>query len=221
MAPTGGGFNRRLAAVSRSVWRFRRIPGTAAGCCQGHDLVNAAIRWFKPDYYSTPNPAGSFMSHTLSRLFAICLSVTAAGLLCHPGLAAGGVTVHEAWARASPGAATTGAAYVTLVGADQPDGLVGASTPIAGTAEVHETTNDNGVMKMRPVAVVPIPPHQTVTFSPGGYHIMLMGLKHKLVAGESFPLTLTFTHAASLTVDVQVRAVGQGAPMTDHGQMKM
>ena len=73
------------------------------------------------------------------------------------------------------------------MGGDQPDGLTGASTPVAATAEVHETTHNNGIMKMRPVAVVPVPSHQTVTFSPGGYHIMLMGLKHKLVAGESFP----------------------------------
>jgi periplasmic copper chaperone A len=160
----------------------------------------------------------SFMS---SRLFAVCLTVTTAGLLFHPGLAADGVTVHEAWARASPGAATTGAAYVTLMGADQPDGLLGASTPVAASAAVHETTTDNGIMKMRPVAVVPVPPHQAVTFSPGGYHIMLTGLKHKLVAGESFPLTLTFTRTAPVTVDVKVQAVGHGAPATAHGHMKM
>jgi hypothetical protein len=161
------------------------------------------------------------MFYTSSRLFAVCLTVTTAGFLLHPGLAADGVTVGEAWARASPGAATTGAAYVTLMGADQPDGLLGASTPVAATAEVHETINDNAIMKMRPVAVVPIPPHQVVTFSPGGYHIMLMGLKHNLVAGESFPLTLTFTHTAPVTVYVKVQAVGHGAPTTDHNQMKM
>ena len=45
----------------------------------------------------------------------------------------------EAWARASAGAATTGAAYVTLMGGAQPDQLVGVSTPVATTAEVHET----------------------------------------------------------------------------------
>jgi copper(I)-binding protein len=153
-----------------------------------------------------------------SRLFVGCVAAALAGQPLYQAIAADGVTVQQAWARASAGAATTGAAYITLMGADQPDGLVGASTPVAATAEVHETTNDNGVMKMRPVGTVPIPPHQMVTLSPGGYHIMMMGLKHKLVAGESFPLTLTFTHAAPITVEVKVQPVGS-APPTDHMKM--
>jgi copper(I)-binding protein len=122
-----------------------------------------------------------------------------------------GVTVHEAWARASAGTATTGAAYVTLMGGAQADSLVSVSTPLAATAEVHETTNDHGVMKMRPVPGVPIPPGGSVVLAPGGTHIMLMGLKQKLTAGQNFPLTLTFAHAAPVTVDVQVRGIGAAA----------
>jgi copper(I)-binding protein len=129
-----------------------------------------------------------------------------------------GISVPEAWARASAGPASTGAAYITLKGGARPDQLVAASTPVAASAEVHETTGDNGVMKMRPVPVVPIPPGQTVTFTPGGTHIMLMGLKKPLAAGQSFPLTLTFTHAAPVTVEVKVRALGggSGGTMGDH-----
>jgi periplasmic copper chaperone A len=132
-----------------------------------------------------------------------------------------GVMVHEAWARASAGAATAGAAYVTLMGGSQPDSLTGVSTPIATSAEAHETVNDNGIMKMRAVTAVPIPAGKMVTFSPGGYHIMLMGLKHPLVAGQSFPLTLTFEHSAPATVDVKIQAVGHAAPMGGHDDMKM
>jgi periplasmic copper chaperone A len=132
-----------------------------------------------------------------------------------------GVMVHDAWARASAGASSTGVAYVTLMGGAVADSLVAVSTPVAATAEVHETTNDNGVMKMRPVGPVPIPPGQMVTFAPGGTHIMLTGLKQKLVAGESFPLTLTFAHAAPVTLDVQVRGLGRDVPAGGQGKMKM
>jgi periplasmic copper chaperone A len=134
-----------------------------------------------------------------------------------------GVMVHEAWARASAGAATTGAAYVTLMGGTQPDTLVGVSTPIAANAEPHETIDDNGVMKMRPVAAVPIPAHETVTFAPGGTHIMLMGLKQPLTAGQSFLLTLTFAHSAPVTVDVKIRGLGRGTngSMSGHDGMQM
>jgi copper(I)-binding protein len=133
------------------------------------------------------------------------------------------VMVQEAWARASAGAAKAGAAYVTLMGGAQPDTLVGASTPVAATAEPHETINDNGVMKMRPAPRVEIPAHQTVTFAPGGTHIMLMGLKQPLTAGQSFPLTLTFAHAAPVTVEVQVRGLGRATngAMTGHDGMQM
>jgi copper(I)-binding protein len=132
-----------------------------------------------------------------------------------------GVTVSAAWARASAGPVTTGAAYVTLKGGAQADSLVAVSTPIAATAEVHVTTDDNGVSKMRPVPSVAIAAGQSVVFAPGGLHIMLMGLKQKLTAGQSFPLTLTFAHAAPVTVDVTVRGLGRDAPTGGHDPMPM
>jgi periplasmic copper chaperone A len=166
------------------------------------------------------------MSYRPLPLFAALIAACALTISPPTGIvlaADDGVMVHEAWARASAGAATTGAAYVTLMGGTQPDSLVGASTPVAAKAEPHATINDNGVMKMRPAGAVPIPAHQMVTFAPGGTHIMLMGLKQPLAAGQSFPLTLTFAHAAPVTVDVKVRGLGRGpnAAMSGHDGMQM
>jgi copper(I)-binding protein len=132
----------------------------------------------------------------------------------------GTVMVHDAWARATAGNATTGAAYVVLMGGEAPDQLTGTSTPVAATAEVHESVTDNGVMKMRAAPSVPIPAGKMVTFAPGGYHVMLMGLKQPLVADQSFPLTLTFAHAAPVTVEVKVRALGRAAPTGEHDRMR-
>jgi periplasmic copper chaperone A len=126
---------------------------------------------------------------------------------------ADGIMVEQAWARASAGNATTGAAYVTVVGGSEPDRIVAVSTSVAATAEVHESFTDNGVMKMRAVAALPIPAGKTVTFSPGGYHVMLTGLKRPLVAGESFALTFRFEHEQPLTVDVPIRAIGRDTPV--------
>ena len=113
----------------------------------------------------------------------------------------------------------TGAAYFTVTANVQPDRLVGVSTPVAATAELHETINDNGVMKMRPVAAIALDPGKSVTFTPGGYHVMLVGLKSPLKAGDSFPLTLTFEHAPPITVTVKVEAVGSASMEHDHGAM--
>lgn len=128
------------------------------------------------------------------------------------------ISLEHVWARASAGNATTGAAYLTVTDNGSPDRLVGVSTPVAAMAELHETINDNGVMKMRPVAGIALKSGKPVTFMPGGYHVMLMGLKAPLKAGDSFPLTLTFEHAQPITVTAHVEAVG-GAGM-DHGTMQ-
>jgi len=133
-----------------------------------------------------------------------------------------GISVEHVWARASAGNATTGAAYLTVTDNGQPDRLVGASTPVAATAELHETIDDHGVMKMRPVAALELAHGQPVTLKPGGYHVMLMGLKNPLKTGDSFPLTLTFDKAAPITVQVKVGAMGAAAPMQDmHGAHSM
>ena len=50
----------------------------------------------------------------------------------------------------------------------------------------------DGVMKMREVEGLELKPGDMITFAPGGYHIMLIGLKAPLKVGDSFPLTLTF-----------------------------
>jgi len=101
----------------------------------------------------------------------------------------------------------------------QPDRLIGLSTPVAATAELHETIHDSGVMKMRPMAGIALEPGKPVTFSPGGYHVMLMGLKNLLKAGDRVPLTLTFEHAYPITVTVKVEAIGAAGTGHEHGTM--
>jgi hypothetical protein len=68
--------------------------------------------------------------------------------------------------------------------------------------------SDMGMMKMRPVPGLSVAPGKPVKLAPGGYHIMLMGLKAPLKQGDSFPLTLRFEHAAPMTVTVNVEAIG-------------
>jgi periplasmic copper chaperone A len=127
-----------------------------------------------------------------------------------------GIAAEQVWARPTAGAGNTAAAYFTLTNNGAADHLIGASTPIAASAGVHETIDDSGVMKMRPVASLALTPGKPVPFRPGGYHVMLIGLKAPLKAGDNFPLTLSFAHAAPITVTVKVQAAGSGtgnAPM--------
>ncbi|HWD60194.1 MAG TPA: copper chaperone PCu(A)C [Stellaceae bacterium] len=123
----------------------------------------------------------------------------------------GDVKIINAWARATPGGAQTAAAYVTL---ESPTGdrLTGVSTPAAQKADLHSMTMEGSVMKMRPVDGIDLPPGQSVTLKPGGYHIMMTGLAKPLAAGQSFPLTLNFAKSGAKSVTVSVEKVGAMGP---------
>jgi periplasmic copper chaperone A len=115
--------------------------------------------------------------------------------------------VSNAWARATPGRAETGAAYVTIQ-SPTADRLLSAASPVAKKVELHTMEMAGMVMKMRPIAALDIPAGQPVTLKPGGEHIMLIGLEHPLREGQSFPLTLNFEKAGARTVTVAVEKAG-------------
>ena len=123
-----------------------------------------------------------------------------------------GVAVTEAWSRATTPAAQTGAIYVTVTAAE-PDRLIGATTPVAAMAELHQSLMRAGVMEMRPVPDgLPVTPGVPIHMTPGGYHIMLMGLKQPLRQGDHVPVTLTFQHAPAITVQAVIGSPGASAP---------
>jgi periplasmic copper chaperone A len=128
--------------------------------------------------------------------------------------------ITDAWARATPGAAQTAAAYVTIVSATG-DRLTGASTPAAQKAELHTMTMDGNVMKMRQVEGIDLPAGKPVILKPGGYHIMLTGLAQPLTEGQTFPLTLTFDKAGTREVIIAVQKVGSMGPGMNMPGMNM
>ena len=128
-----------------------------------------------------------------------------------------GITVEDAWSRAAMQGGT-GVVYMTITDTGAPDRLVSISAPVAAKAQLHESFTENGVAKMREVAGLPVAPGEPVKLAPGGYHVMLMGLKQPLKEGDSFPVTLSFEHAGQLTTTVAVRGMHGAMPQ---GQMTM
>lgn len=122
----------------------------------------------------------------------------------------GSLKISAPWARATPKGASIGGGYVKIANSGAaPDRLIGGTTDIARGFEIHEMKMEGGVMKMRPVASgVEIKPGQTVEFSPGGYHLMFVGLTKQLMQGEHFKATLIFAKAGKVDVDFTVAGVG-------------
>jgi copper(I)-binding protein len=117
--------------------------------------------------------------------------------------------VHDASATSEEdeSARTSGVVYLTLKNDGSVDErLISASSDVAMTAELHTVNMVDGVMQMRQaVDGIELPAGETVRFEPGGLHIMLIGLTRALEPGDEFSVSLTFEHAAELTVRAEVR----------------
>ena len=129
--------------------------------------------------------------------------------------AAAQVTVKDAWVRATvPQQKATGA-FMQITAA-QDTRLVEAKSPVAGTVEIHEMKMENNVMKMRAVAGLDMSAGKAVDLKPGGYHVMLMGLKEQMKEGASVPVTLVFEgkdkKRETVEVKATVRPLAGGAP---------
>jgi periplasmic copper chaperone A len=126
----------------------------------------------------------------------------------------GSIHISQPWARATPKAASAGAAYLTVKnGGASADRLSCVSSDASATCQIHSMTMDNGVMKMRPVeGGLEIPPGETVTLKPSGLHLMLLDLKHPLEPGKTVEATLKFEKAGTVQVDFPIAAIGASAP---------
>ena len=127
-----------------------------------------------------------------------------------PAAAHAGVAVSGAWTRPAA-AGQNGAGYLTIVNTG-PDAqtLQSASSPLAASVGLHQSVMAGGIMSMRALrGGLVIAPGQSVTFKPGGYHLMLTDLKRPLKAGARAPVELDFAPAGKVTVEL---VVGAGPP---------
>ena len=150
---------------------------------------------------------------------ALC-SVVTASLFALPACAAESIKVANAWVRAPAAGQTTLSAYVDLT-SDRDAALVAAGSPVASRAELHSSTVEGGVMRMRALARIQLPAGQTVKLAPGGMHIMLLDVKRPAKAGDKLPIVLSIQPAGSgagtslttVTLEAEVRA----AAASPHG----
>lgn len=115
------------------------------------------------------------------------------------------VEIANAWVKESIPGAMNGAGYLELTNTgDSEIVLIGVKTPAAGRSEVHEHVMANGMMKMQHVHHLAIPAGETVVFQPGGYHLMMFGVKQPLRVGDTVPFVLEFGDGASVEFGAKV-----------------
>ncbi|HLZ76557.1 copper chaperone PCu(A)C [Phenylobacterium sp.] len=143
-------------------------------------------------------------------LFALSL-VGAAAALAAAQAGPAGVQVLRPWSRPAV-EGTNAIGYMVLANRGRRvDVLEKVESPVAASVEMHESAMAGGVMSMKPVQMVSAPPGGQVTFGPGAYHLMFIGVKRTLKAGDQVPATLSFASGARLKVSF---AVTSGLPPT-------
>lgn len=142
---------------------------------------------------------------------ALLLIASLIPLLSFPAAAdniADAVTVNDPYIRAVPPVVKTSAAFMELrySGPDQ-EFLVAAETPAAASVELHMHEHDNGVMRMRRIPHIHLPPNEPVSLAPGGLHIMLFDLQGPLEVDGQVPITLIFADDSRKEISATVRPV--------------
>jgi copper(I)-binding protein len=123
----------------------------------------------------------------------------------------GDVTIDRPWTRATT--VQTGAAYMTVrIAGQAPDKLVKVTSIDAERVEIHSMSMEGGVARMREVPGIDIRPGAATQLKPGGFHLMLVGLRRPLREGESIRLALTFEKAGTVEVDATVEKAGAPGP---------
>lgn len=132
------------------------------------------------------------------------------GLAHAESVRAGDLSIENIWSREMPPVAPTAAAYFVIRNqGGEADTLLSASTPVAGRAELHEHVAHGEMMKMQQVSKIEIPAGAAVELKPMGYHVMLFDLKQQARAGDTFSLTLEFSKAGKVELQVPVKNAEQ------------
>ena len=146
------------------------------------------------------------------------VAATLNGGIAHAAGAADQIAVSDAYIRqAPPGAMATGA-FMTIRNAGPAEvRIVKAANPASRITELHTHLNEAGIMKMRQVKDIPVPPGGEAVLKPGGLHVMLIDLKSPLKEGDLVPITLGLDDGSSKEISVPV--VNPGAAASTKGGM--
>ncbi len=118
------------------------------------------------------------------------------------------VVVRDAWVReAAAGRAVTGAFMILENKSSTARSLVRGTASVGDTLELHEMKRTDGMMSMAPVQRIEVPANGETALRPGGYHLMLFGLKKPLVANDTIQLILTFDDGSTTQVAATVRSM--------------
>jgi copper(I)-binding protein len=120
------------------------------------------------------------------------------------------ITIDNAWVRLAAVPKNPAAAYFTIHGGSKDETLLSVDTAVAIRSEMHESMDSGGMSTMKPFGSVTIPAGGTVTFAPGGKHVMFFDMNPGITPGTRVPMLFTFADGEH--IEISGRGIGAGDP---------
>ena len=115
-------------------------------------------------------------------------------------------------ARETAATAIAGAGYMTVTNTGETDDVLLEVRADFPRVMMHDTETIDDIATMIHLETLAIPAGETVTFAPGGKHVMFMGLKgDPFEEGETVPATLVFENAGKIAIEFNVEKMTQGS----------
>ena len=116
------------------------------------------------------------------------------------------IEIERAYARASiPNMPNSAAFFVIKNNSDKDIAITSANSDVAEKNELHTHIKENKMMKMMKIEKLVVPAKSSLELKSGGDHVMLMGLKKELKAGDEINLELSFSDGDKKSIKVPVK----------------
>jgi hypothetical protein len=116
------------------------------------------------------------------------------------------IRINDPWVREAPPNAHSLAAYMIIENLSARQQILTSVTSSAfASVMIHQTVNRDGMMQMEHKSQLEIAAQSKMILAPGGYHLMLMGPKKNIIAGDKVALSLKFAEGEEIVIEVPVR----------------
>lgn len=116
------------------------------------------------------------------------------------------IEIEGAYARASiPNVPNSAAFFVIKNNSDKDIAITSANSDVAEKNELHTHIKENKMMKMMKIEKLVVPAKSSLELKSGSDHVMLMGLKKELKAGDEINLELSFSDGDKKSIKVPVK----------------
>lgn len=116
------------------------------------------------------------------------------------------LSISNPWIRFITPSTPAGGYFTVTNASSKPVVIMGASSPACGSVMLHQSNETGGVSRMDAVNQVTVPPHGSVQFKPGGYHLMCMSPTADMRVGSTVPVTIQFQDNRQITKPFAVRS---------------